>query len=510
MQIPARSHQNAKWVEAVGPVRAAFIGSLLLSLVAVQGQLVNRDGIYYLERARAILEGGLSDGVRPGEWAFLPVLIAAFSAVTRVGPETAAHILNALFLAGACALLVAWVRRRSSETAWAACLVVLAMPGYNQYRHEILREYGFWFFCLLGLWLAMRWGETERWREALGCQLALGIAALFRLEAVAFFPALMLWQAFEAPAGQRLRRALGIGVLPLAGAALAILVFGTGLLTPPARVGYYLEAANPLHKLQLFGEAAGRLTESVLNKYSREEAAYVLFFGLLSIIPVKFLKMSGVFLAALAYQLAVQPPRAWLARWQPLPWAFLAYLLVLVAFVTHQFFLVGRYVSMLNLLAVPLAAGGLALLIQRFPRWKALMVALALVTMAANVVSTAPRKTHIVEAGKWLAANAGDGTRVGVENARIAYYAGWRNSLAITLDRAALAQALAEKRIGMIAIEVQRKGADVEKWLAENRLQAVQRFASKAGDAVIVAVPMEAQRSPATTGSSRANTASME
>jgi hypothetical protein len=306
----------------------------------------------------------------------------------------------------------------------------------------------------------------------------------------------MLWQAFAAPVGQRMRRVFMIGCLPLTGGLLALALFVSGVVAPPARIAYYLEAANPAHKLRLLGEAAVRMTESVLNKYSREEAAYVLLFGLLSIIPVKFLKMCGVFVVPLTYALVVLPLRAALAKWQPLPWTFFAYLLVLVAFVTHQFFLVGRYVSLLNLLAVPTAAAGLALLMQRYPRWKWLMVALALLTMAANVVSLSPKKTHIIEAGRWLGANADDASRVGVDNARIAYYAGWRAAQSVSLDRPVLARALAEKDIDMVAVEVSRKDAEVATWLAENRLRAVQRFTSKAGDAVIVAVPAIAQTSP--------------
>ncbi len=501
----------AAWAQALGPVRAAFIGSLLLSFAAVQGHLINRDGIYYLETARAFIEGGLSAGWKAGEWAFLPTLIAALAFATKVSLETAALALNALFMAGTCALLAVITRRRLPEAAWLACLVVLAMPAYNQYRNEILREYGFWFFSLLAFWLAMKWGDTQRWRDAVYCQAALAVAALFRLEAVAFYPALMLWQAFGAPAGQRMRRVLEIGCLPLAGALLAALLFGSGLTSAPNRLTYYLEAANPLRALQIINEAAGRMSEAVFKyKYSREEAGYILFFGLLSVIPMKFLKMTGVFLVPLAYRFAVPPMRSWLAPWQPLPWAFLAYVLVLVAFVTHQFFLVGRYVSLLNLLAVPIVASGLSLLMQRFPRWKALMLTLALLTMAANVASLSPGKTHIVEAGRWLGAHATDPARVGVDNARIAYYAGWRTTNAIILDRTSLAGALAEKRANMVAVEATRKDRELEKWLAENRLQVVQRFANKAGDAVVIAVPESTQPSPSTTGRSRANAASME
>lgn len=483
----------AAWARAVGPVRTAFIGSLLLSAVALgSGALINRDGMIYIETARAILDQGLWVQHHGIDWQFLSILMAGLALLTGLGLETAGHALNAFLLAGTCGLLVAITRRRLPEAAWAACLVVLAMPAYNGYRNELLREYGFWFFCMLAFWLAMRWEDSSRWREAIACQLALGCAALFRLEAVAFYPALILWQAFAAPAGQRLRRVFMIGCLPLAGAILAAVLFGSGLVALPQRVGYYLEAANPLRTLQIINEVAGRMSEFVFKyKYSREEAGYVLFFGLLSIIPVKFLKMAGVFVVPLACSFAIQPARAALARWQPLPWVFLAHVLVLAAFVTHQFFLVGRYVSLLNLLAVPVVASGLALLMRRFPRWRMLMVALALVTMAANVISLSPRKTHIVEAGRWLGANAHDATRVGVDNARIAYYAGWRTSQAVSLDRPALAAALTEKRIDMVAIEAPRKETDVEKWLAEHHLQPVQRFANKAGDAVIVAVPAQ-------------------
>jgi len=505
---------TAQWMTGmrwIGPLRMAFVGSLLLSWLALQGSLINRDGIFYVDAARALLEPAAGISGTSFDWQFLSLLMAGLSVLTGLAPETAGHLLNALLLAGTCCLLVAIVRRRLPQAAWAACLVVLAMPAYNGYRNELLREYGFWFFCTLSFWLAMRWQEAPRWREAIACQLALGIAVLFRLEAVAFFAALMLWQAFAAPAGQRVRRVLMMGCVPLAGGTLAAAFFWTGVLPVPDRVTNYLVAANPLRTLQILNEAGSRMSEHVFPfKYSREEAGFILFFGLLSVIPVKFLKMAGVFVVPLAYAVVANPVRVALARWQPLPWAFLAYLLVLAAFVTHQFFLVGRYVSLLNLLAVPVAAAGFALLMQRFPRWKWLMVALALLTMAANVVSFSPRKTHIVEAGRWLGANAHDAARVGVDNARLAYYAGWRASQAVSLDRAALGAALAQKRIDMAVFEVSRKDADVEAWLAERGLKGVRRFANKAGDAVIVAVPVPAQARPSITERSRSNTASME
>ena len=375
--------------KALGPVRLAFLGSLLLSLIAaMNGALINKDGIFYVEAARAILEQGVGMMRQNAALQFLPLLTAALSKLTGLRLEAAAHLLNALFLAGACSLVVAITRRRLPEAAWAACLVVLAMPAYNGYRGDILREFGFWFFSILAFWLAMRWEESNRLHEAIAAQLALGCAALFRLEAIAFFPALMLWQAFAAPSGHRLRRACLIGCLPLAGIVVAAVLYGMGMLSIPDRLAYYLEAANPARKIQLFKEAGIRMTEAVFrDKYSREEAAYVLFFGLLSIIPVKFIKMTGVFVVPLGFQLAARQAGGRLARWQPMPWAFLTYVFVLSAFVTHNFFLTGRYVSMLNMLAVPIVAAGLILILRRFPRWRMLLMALPGSDQASTIFS---------------------------------------------------------------------------------------------------------------------------
>ena len=481
--------------KAIGPVRMAFFASLLLSLIAVwNNPVLNRDGMLYIEWAQKIINNGSEGLYYAGQPSLLalPLLISGLSWATGLSPEAAGQLLNALFLAGTCALIVVITRNRRPEASWAACLVVLAMPAYNGYRGEILREYGFWFFSVLAIWLAMRWDESPPWREAILCQVSIGLAAMFRLEAVAFYPALMAWQLFSAPPGLRLRRAFMIGCLPVAGVLVAAMIYGSGLIEFPTRMAYFLEAANPLRKIQMLDEAGKKISDAGLLKYkfSREEAGYILFFGLLSIIPMKFIQMSGALLVPFIFLFITQPARAALARWHPLTWAFLAYTCVLAAFVTHMFFLTGRYVSLLNLLAVPIIAVGLALMMDRFPRWRALTVAVALTMMLANVVSFSPKKTHMLEAGAWLAGNVKDASRVYVDDGRIGFYAGLGivGTGQMKMDRTELSKAIAENRFDMIAMEVAKKDADFETWAAENRLHILKRFSNKAGNAVVVAV----------------------
>lgn len=480
-----------QWLDRLGPVRTTFLASLLLSWIAYQGHLLNRDGIYYLDFARTIVEAGFGISTQVGELFFLPLLIATFSSITPFGLEVTAKVLNACLLAGTCALLVDFVRKRAPSVAWLTVLVVLAMPAYNQYRNEILREPGFWFFALLGFWFATRWTDSRQWRDLLLCQLAILAAALFRLEAMVFFFALAAWQLLWAQKGTRLRSALMICALPIGLFFMVSLPLAIGVVQLPSRVALYMAATDPFEKARFFSEVAARMSETVFPyKYSKEEAVYILLFGLLSVIPVKFLKMMGVLIMPFAYRFKDGGIRAILAPWQPLPWAFAAYLLVLAAFVTHQMFLVGRYVSMLNLLVVPLVAIGLANLIQSYPRWKMVAIALGVVTIFANVVSTAPQATQVLAASQWLKTNVDDKLHVGMENNRFAYYAGWKLSRATFGDREYLAEKLASHDLDWAVLEVGRKDRNIDNWLASRHLLELRRFDGTKGEAVVIVAPI--------------------
>ena len=473
----------------LNPLMTTFVASLMLSWISVQGRLVNRDGILYLDIARTLTEDGYAAAAKYGDLSFLPMLIAGLSYIVPLGYESVAKLLNALFMAGTCILMVDIVRRRVPEVTWFAVLVVLAMPAYNQYRNEILREYGFWFFSMLGFWYAMRINHRPSWREALTVQVTFMLAALFRLEALSFLVAISCWQAWAAPATERLRRAGMMITLPLAGGVVLGLLIATEMIPPPSRMVYYLTAVNPLHKIETFSAAAARMSEHVFTfTYSREEAGYILFFGLLSVIPMKFLNMMGVMLLPFAYQCS-RAKRRFSIEWPPLAWAFGVFCLVLAGFVTHNMFLVGRYVSTLNLLAVPFITLGVATLCERFPRWKFVLLALIVITMFANVVSISARSAPIQEAGLWLKQNVDGSTRVGVENSRIAYYAGWKMSRARGYDRKALADELTAGRLDLAAFEIDRKETEIQTWLAQQRFVEIQRFVGTKGDAVILAAP---------------------
>lgn len=466
-------------------MRIVFIGSLVLSFIAVQQNVINRDGILYVETARLFLDQGWSAAQQKFNWPLLPVLMALLAKVTGLEPETAGQIINALLMAGCCTLLLSSSARIFPSAAWPTCLVILSLSAFNGYRNELLREYGAWFFIMLSFWLALRWTDKPDWRAALWVQLALLVAALFRPEALSLFVALWGWQFFSVPKDLRWQRMFMLATLPLLGLVALLVLTVTGGTLPSRLLGDMSR-----FKLTGFDAKTAALAPSLID-YAQDNAGTILFFGSLAIVPLKFFGKLGLFAVPLAYAFATEKTSELLSRSALFAWGFLTYSLVLCVFVLDLQFLAGRYIAPLLVFATPLTGYGLHKLNEHFPRWKYPMVAVCLTLMAANVITTGPGKQHFVEAGEWLAQNVSDPDRVYIGEARVAYYAGKRFSGKgfQPFDASRLATEVAEHRYDIIILPMSRKGPDLDAWLKHNRLEPLRRFANKAGDAIVVLVP---------------------
>jgi hypothetical protein len=468
------------------PVAAwtAFFASLLLSLIAIlASDDLNRDGMLYVDAARALMSEGWDAARARFDWLFMPALIGGASLVTGLEPEVVAYGLGALLLGTMCALTVLISARVFPGVAWAACLVVLAMPAFNAYRDHIIREFGFWCFTLVAIWGALRWSERQTWVLAIGSQLALVVAAAFRVEALALLPVVVVWQLYAVRRCMTAALAVKVLALPMVGITAACVPLAFDALAVGGRLKGYWLAVDLAGKGARFDSQVQAFQSSVLPELSRSDAHYMLLFGLLSAIPVKFLKGLGIFVVPLLFTGSA-------IRWKNgsllLNVLFVIYCLILAAFVTGKLFVTGRYVSYLNLLAVPIVAYGCGVMVQRWPRLKWWLVAAAVVAMLANVVSFSRQKPQFKEAAAWLVQNVPDASRVYVEGRRVRYHAGY--PLGRTLRPEVAVRTPHRKAFDLFVVE---RGDDADAtalpaWLAQHQLELVTRFDGPGADVLVL------------------------
>lgn len=470
------------------PALFTFGASILLTALALTNSTLNRDGMLYVEAAQAFSRAGLAAAAEVFSWPFLSVLMVVLSSVSGLDLETSGHLLNLLFMAGASALLVSMVERTSPGLGWYAALVVLAIPGLNDYRNELIREYGCWFFVMLSFWLAQRWVCSPRWILCLGIQAAVLVAALFRPEALIFYPCLLAWQFFEQPEG-RWPRTLALGLLPLLMFTALVAAHFADLLPESSRL------AVEVSRFDFYAgfDQTARNMSQAFNEYAREEAEtahIILFFGSLAIVPLKFLSKIGIFILPLAYGLRFKSGASRELRgWSLFVWAFAFHALVLAIFALQKQFVSGRYLGFLMFFSTPLVALGLARIAIDLPRLRTVLFAACVGLMLANVISLKPAKEQYVEAGRWVSENLRNDSGVFIESPRAAYYAGLGFKDYIPNQhrgRNWIREQIAHKKFHTLVLEVSRKDKDFTPWVAQLELRERKRFAHPNGDAIVV------------------------
>ncbi|MBT8765603.1 hypothetical protein [Metapseudomonas boanensis] len=473
-------------VNRLRPSHWAFIGSLVLSWIAVHFEVtVSKDAAFYLDAAQTFNEQGVAATLAKFNWPWFPILIGVTHSVTGVSLEAIGYLWCALFMAGTCALLVDAVTRRVPGVGGWACLVVLAMPAFNGFRGEILREFGFWFFSTLALWLALRWEERGGWLGGILISAAVAMAALFRLEAILLMGALFLWRLPGLRSAAGLRSMLQLVLMPmlLGGAVLGGLLATDRL--PLERAQYYLALLDPRVMFHNFSAIAEQLGSEVLPKYSADDAGKILFFGFLATSVLMFIRLLGPFGVPFLFRDGWRSLRPYLKSFSPFAWAGGLYFIVLMVFYVQQFFINSRYTSFLNLLAVPLAILAMAELARRFPRGIKVLASVAVVVMLANVISLSAKKTHYVEAGHWLAQNLQRSDTIYYEDPRIRYYAGWGyHTPGMSREEAMSDEHVAEFRY--YAIEVKADEPWLKPWLDKHGRRILADFKNAKGATVLV------------------------
>lgn len=409
----------------IPPVPLTFLLSLVLSFIALYyNPILGRDASLYIDSARIFSEQGAGTLLKQFSWPWFPALIGLTHNISGLPLIASGYLWIFLFTAGTCAVLVRIVELIKPEAKYWACLVILAMPAYNSYRHEIIREPGFWFFSALAVLFMTHLSQTRRLHYLGLAALSVLAAALFRLEAVF----LLLSMAITVSWIQRAR--LANHYLAIALTASAVLLVGAALLwllsshNDLVRVKVYLQLINPGQLLTALGDMANDFAQSSLRSFSHDHAARILLFGLSMTILFNALLMMGPFAISTLLATDRSTLRSFCRKHVFIITSLGIYFGVLVIFFIQKRFIIDRYTSFLHILATPLIVIAFYHFRQKLPKLGLALTVVAVLIGLANVVSSSTKRTHYPDTANWISIHIPADARVFYYDGRIPFYAG--------------------------------------------------------------------------------------
>jgi hypothetical protein len=206
---------------------------------------------------------------------------------------------------------------------------------------------------------------------------------------------------------------------------------------------------------------------------------------MLASLLIKFVNLMGPFALPFLWPRAW---RAWQFYWQsfrPFACVAVSYLVVMMLFFIKSQFMIGRYLSFLDVLMLPLLAVGLTRFALAYPRLGKTMLVVGLLMMLANVISLGAKKTNFIASGQWVAENIDENAPVFYEDGRISYYAG-RGYSPPTIPREIAMDPVNSERYQYFVIEADEKEPWLQAWITEHRLKVLASFPQRKGKTVTV------------------------
>lgn len=407
------------------PMRGAFVGSLILSMVALSFEpVIGRDAAFYVDNARIFLEQGAGSLLVQFSWPWFSALIGVTHQLTGLSLIASGYVWVFLFTAGTCAVLVRCVEMMQPKAGYWAVLVVLAIPAYNEYRDQIFREPGFWFFSSIALLCMIVFEQRRRWRDLGVAVVAVLCAAAFRLEATFMLVSIALTLIWVQR--QYLINHYRGGLISVALTLLILISCGVILraYADMVRVDYYLGMIAIDSLFSELQSVAADLRQGVLHSHSHGHAVPVILFGFFMTILFSALAAMGPFVVS--FLMGMNREGVVKADYQYvfILISLLLYLAILMVFFIQERFIIDRYISFLHILLTPSIALSAWHLQSRYLALGRVILAIALIAGVANVISTSSKRTHYLDAAQWAKTHLASDARVYFYEPRLSFYSG--------------------------------------------------------------------------------------
>jgi hypothetical protein len=167
-------------------ILVALLSAILSLLAIITDDVINPDGVLYVDVARVFLDSGFSEALRQYNWPFYSILAAGIHVITPLSLINSFHLLNVvLFVLVTDALFVLTQQRLKHPSLMAiAVLLILCFYTLNEYRDYVIRDAGYWAATLYAITALLKFIERPNTSVLIHWQVALLLALLFRLEAI--------------------------------------------------------------------------------------------------------------------------------------------------------------------------------------------------------------------------------------------------------------------------------------------------------------------------------------
>ncbi len=411
--------------------RVVAVLSLLLSAWLIYiDPLVNRDGILYLRAADAYLSDGVGAAFALFDRPLLPLAFGLLHQMTGIPLLTAAQLLISAIYAGLSVSFLHAVKTLGGnrQIQLIAVLIILTHPIINDYRSSIMRDPGYWMFCLLAMVELLHYSRNPTMVSGLRWLAYMGMAFLFRFEGTLLAlltPLALLW-TMDVPFLRRLRY---VAQLQLPVAVVSVLVLIAVGISPEETLLPHINnyANNLLYFSDVIDDIALRVGPELLRGSAVEDSRTAVFGGLTAIFLRNLLLAMT---AALAIVLVIGWWRGWLGRVPHDARAIInthiaACTVYLLVFTFTNQFMLERYISQIVvflLLYVSFAAQGL----WSEPRFRLPirgMVSILAVLMIGDVLHNNDyRKSYLADATHWLREHTSANATLLASDKHIAYF----------------------------------------------------------------------------------------
>ncbi|PHS24214.1 MAG: hypothetical protein COA83_08530 [Methylophaga sp.] len=407
--------------------------SLFLSFFAfVTDDIINRDGILYINMAQAYLDGGLAATSQYFDWPFFSILIAYLHKMTPFSLESSAYLLNGLLFALLVNVFIMISNKILPNTRQLtiAALLILGFGILNEYRDFIIRDAGYWAFCSLMLYRFMIFVEKPTLSNATIWQITAVIAVLFRIEGSVIVLGLPLYLFFIKPSNQALKQYFQLNYLLITG-----LVFASIISSNPLNIG---EASGVLSSNSYLFNYESYLTTlnqnmqvmetQILNQFSENYSGLILISGLLMMLVYELL-IEGISLIYLGLYVTSwwQKPSTQHTPYARLLFYFIVInIAILTLFVLVRYFISTRYCMMtllgLLLLMLPRVCAMIESLWLKRNKTLLSVVGLVLFISLADSMTSSRSKSYIKNTAVWASANLPEDANVLTDDQFIEYY----------------------------------------------------------------------------------------